>query len=86
VHDTEIKFSEAAMRWRTPSGGRGVLRVLRFEIEDLRDAGGDKVIAVLREAPGIASDLKVDGRSGWVTAFRDAAGFLQFVQHDRHRV
>jgi ketosteroid isomerase-like protein len=39
----------------------------RFEIEDLRDAGGDKVMAVLREqARGKASGLNVDRRSGCV--------------------
>jgi ketosteroid isomerase-like protein len=44
----------------------------RFEIEDVRDAGGDKVMAVLREqARGKASGLEVDRRSGWVTTFRD---------------
>jgi ketosteroid isomerase-like protein len=44
----------------------------RFEIEDVRDAGGDKVLAVLREqARGKASGLEVDRRSGWVTTFRD---------------
>jgi ketosteroid isomerase-like protein len=44
----------------------------RFEIEDLRDAGGDKVIAVLREqARGKASGLEVDRQSGWVATFRD---------------
>jgi ketosteroid isomerase-like protein len=44
----------------------------RFEIEDLRDAGGDKVMAVLREqARGKASGLNVDRRSGWVATFRD---------------
>jgi ketosteroid isomerase-like protein len=44
----------------------------RFEIEDLRDAGGDKVMAVLRErARGKASGLEVDRRSGWVFTFRD---------------
>jgi ketosteroid isomerase-like protein len=44
----------------------------RFEIEDLRDAGEDKVVAVLHEqARGKASGLKVDRRSGWVTTFRD---------------
>jgi ketosteroid isomerase-like protein len=44
----------------------------RFEIEDLRDAGGDKVMAVLREqARGKASGLEVDRRSGWVVTFRD---------------
>ena len=44
----------------------------RFEIEDLRDAGGDKVMAVLREqARGKASGLEVDRRSGWVATFRD---------------
>src|SRR2546421_1187937 len=40
----------------------------RFEIEDLRDAGGDKVVAILRErARGKASGLEVDRRSGFVT-------------------
>jgi ketosteroid isomerase-like protein len=44
----------------------------RFEIEDLRDAGGDKVMAVLRErARGKTSGLEVDRRSGWVASFRD---------------
>ncbi len=44
----------------------------RFEIEDLRDAGDDKVMAVLREqARGKASGLNVDRRSGWVATFRD---------------
>jgi ketosteroid isomerase-like protein len=44
----------------------------RFEIEDLRDAGGDKVMALLRErARGKASGLEVDRRSGWVVTFRD---------------
>jgi ketosteroid isomerase-like protein len=44
----------------------------RFEIEYVRDAGGDKVMAVLREqARGKASGLEVDRRSGWVTTFRD---------------
>jgi ketosteroid isomerase-like protein len=44
----------------------------RFEIEDLRDAGGDKVAAVLLErARGKASGLEVDRRSGWVATFRD---------------
>jgi ketosteroid isomerase-like protein len=44
----------------------------RYEIEDLRDAGGDKVMAVLRErARGKASGLTVDRRSGWVTTFRN---------------
>jgi ketosteroid isomerase-like protein len=44
----------------------------RFEIEEVRDAGGDKVMAVLREqARGKASGLEVDRRSGWVTTFRD---------------
>jgi ketosteroid isomerase-like protein len=44
----------------------------RFEIEDLRDAGGDKVVAVLREqARGKTSGVKVDRRSGWVFTFRD---------------
>ena len=44
----------------------------RFEIEDLRDAGDDKVVAVLREqARGKASGLRVDRRSGWVATFRD---------------
>lgn len=43
-----------------------------FEIEDLRDAGDDKVVAVLHErARGKASGLKVDRRSGWVATFRD---------------
>jgi ketosteroid isomerase-like protein len=44
----------------------------RFEIEDVRDAGDGKVIAVLREqARGRVSGVKVDRRSGWVSAFRD---------------
>jgi ketosteroid isomerase-like protein len=44
----------------------------RFEIEELRDAGDDKVMAVLREqARGKASGLNVDRRSGWVAPFRD---------------
>jgi ketosteroid isomerase-like protein len=44
----------------------------RFEIEDVRDAGGDKVMAVLREqARGKASGLEVDRRSGFVITFRD---------------
>ena len=44
----------------------------RFEIEDVRDAGHDKVMAVLREqARGKASGVIVDRRSGWVTIFRD---------------
>ena len=44
----------------------------RFEIEELRDAGGDKATAVLRErARGKASGLEVDRRSGWVATFRD---------------
>ena len=44
----------------------------RFEIEELRDAGGDKVTALLREqARGKASGLEVDRRSGWVITFRD---------------
>jgi ketosteroid isomerase-like protein len=44
----------------------------RFAIEDLRDAGGDRVMAVLREqARGKASGLTVDRRSGWVATFRD---------------
>ena len=44
----------------------------RFEIEDLRDAGDDKVVAVLREqARGKASGVRVDRRSGWVATFRD---------------
>ena len=44
----------------------------RFEIEDLRDASGDTVTAVLRErARGKASGLEVDRRSGWVATFRD---------------
>jgi ketosteroid isomerase-like protein len=43
----------------------------RFEIEDLREAGCDKVMAVLREqARGKASGLEVDRRSGWVATFR----------------
>ena len=43
----------------------------RYEIEDVRDAGGDKVMAVLREqARGKASGLTVDRRSGWVITFR----------------
>src|SRR5690349_8140599 len=42
----------------------------RFEIEDVREAGGDRVMAVLREqARGKASGLEVDRRSGWVTTF-----------------
>src|SRR2546423_522721 len=44
----------------------------RFEIEELHDAGGDKVAAVLRErARGKASGLEVDRRSGGVAPFRD---------------
>jgi ketosteroid isomerase-like protein len=44
----------------------------RFEIEELRDAGRDKVMAIMREqARGKASGLKVDRRSGFVTTFRD---------------
>jgi ketosteroid isomerase-like protein len=51
------------------------------EIEDLRDAGGDKVVAVLREqARGKASGLKVDRRSGWVATFRDGK-VLSFEIH-----
>jgi ketosteroid isomerase-like protein len=45
---------------------------VRFEIEDLRDAGGDKVMAVLCEkARGKASGVEVQRRSGWVITFRD---------------
>jgi ketosteroid isomerase-like protein len=41
------------------------------KIEELRDAGGDKVMAVLREqARGRASGLNVERRSGWVITFR----------------
>jgi ketosteroid isomerase-like protein len=44
----------------------------RFEIEDVRDAGADKVMAIMRErARGKASGLDVDRRSGFVTTFRD---------------
>jgi ketosteroid isomerase-like protein len=44
----------------------------RVEIEDLRDAGGDKVMAVLREeARGKTSGVEVERRSGWVFTFRD---------------
>jgi ketosteroid isomerase-like protein len=44
----------------------------RFEIEDLRDAGGHKVMAVLREkARGKTSGVEVERRSGWVFTFRD---------------
>ena len=44
----------------------------RFEIEDLRDAGGDRVMAVLREkARGKTSGVEVERRSGWVFTFRD---------------
>ena len=43
----------------------------RFEIEDVRDAGGDRVLAVLHEhARGRASGLEVNRRSGWVMTFR----------------
>jgi ketosteroid isomerase-like protein len=43
-----------------------------FEIEDLRDAGGHKVMAVLREkARGKTSGVEVERRSGWVFTFRD---------------
>jgi ketosteroid isomerase-like protein len=43
-----------------------------FEIDDLRDAGGGKVVAVLREqARGRASGVRVDRRSGWLFTFRD---------------
>jgi ketosteroid isomerase-like protein len=45
---------------------------VRFEIEDLRDAGGDKVLAVIREkARGKASGVEVHRRSAWVFTFRD---------------
>jgi len=51
----------------------------RFEIEDVRDAGGDRVLAVLHEhARGRASGLEVDRRSGWVMTFR--AGKLLRVE------
>jgi ketosteroid isomerase-like protein len=44
----------------------------RFEIEELRDTGGDKVVAVLREkARGKVSGLDVDRRSGWLFTLRD---------------
>jgi ketosteroid isomerase-like protein len=44
----------------------------RFEIEELRDAGDDKVIAIVREhASGKASGLEVHRRSGWVATLRD---------------
>jgi ketosteroid isomerase-like protein len=44
----------------------------RFEIEELRDAGGDKVMSIVRErARGRVSGLEVDRRSGWVTTLRE---------------
>jgi ketosteroid isomerase-like protein len=44
----------------------------RFEIEDLRDAGDERVMAVLREsARGKASGVDVERRSGWVFTFRN---------------
>ncbi len=44
----------------------------RLEIEDLRDAGSDRIVALLRErARGRASGLDVDRRSGWVVTLRD---------------
>jgi len=44
----------------------------RFEIEDVREAGGDRVLAVFHEhARGRASGLDVHRRSGWVATFRD---------------
>jgi ketosteroid isomerase-like protein len=43
----------------------------RFEIEDVRDEGGDKITAVLREmARGKTSGVEVERRSGWVFTFR----------------
>jgi ketosteroid isomerase-like protein len=45
---------------------------VRFEIEDPRDTGGDKVMGVLREkARGKDSGVEVERRSGWVITFRD---------------
>src|SRR6266516_2499071 len=44
----------------------------RFELADLRGAGGERVVAVLREsARGKASGVDVERRSGWVFTFRD---------------
>ena len=45
---------------------------MSLEVEDLRDAGGNKVVAIFREkARGKASGAEVDRRSGWVFTFRD---------------
>src|SRR3954452_13858001 len=45
---------------------------VRFESEDLRDAGDDRVVGVLREqARGQASGAQVERRSGWVISLRN---------------
>jgi ketosteroid isomerase-like protein len=55
----------------------------RFEIEDLRDAGGEKVMAVLREnARGTASGVEVERRSGWVATFRDGKALRMEIYLD----
>jgi ketosteroid isomerase-like protein len=43
----------------------------RLELEDLRDAGGDRVVAIVREvARGRASGAEVAGRWGYVITVR----------------
>src|SRR2546425_11336555 len=45
---------------------------VHFEIEDLHDTEGDKIMTVLREeARGKASGVVVERRSDWVITFRD---------------
>src|SRR2546430_16761738 len=71
------KFPEAkAFRGRDEvlrylSGFWASFEQVRFDIEDARDAGDDKVLGVLREqARGQASGAQVERRSGWVITLR----------------